>query len=220
MEASMTTRTADPPTKLRLLEAAQKLMLRSGFTATTVDEICTDAGLTKGSFFHYFKTKEDLGREVLGHYWASTQARVQSAPFVEIGEPLARLHGYLDLFVALAREPMIEKSCLFGNFSQEVAATHPVLRETCAEGFARWRDQIASDLEEARRVHTPSVDFDSASLADHFIAIYEGSLILAKARQDPRVIEEGVEHFRRYLDVLFSKAEVKKTEGRKGKRTS
>jgi TetR/AcrR family transcriptional repressor of nem operon len=200
----------DSPTKLKLLEAAQSLMLRKGFTATTVDEICAGAKLTKGSFFHYFTTKEDLGQQVLAHYWSSTQARVQTAPHVEIQDPLARLHGYLDLFVALARQPEIEKSCLFGNFAQEIATTHSALRETCAEGFTRWRDQIAAELEEAKKVHTPSVDFDSASLADHFIVIYEGSLILAKARQDPRVIERGVEHFRRYLDVLFGENRKRK----------
>lgn len=212
----MSTQNVDPPTKLRLLEAAQSLMLKKGFTATTVDEICADARLTKGSFFHYFKTKEDLGRQVLDHYRSSTQARLQTAPFVEIEDPFLRLHGYLDLFVALARQPAIEKSCLFGNFAQEIATTHPSLRETCAEGFAFWRDQIASELEEARSVHTPAVDFDSGGVADHFIAIYEGSLILAKARQDPRVIEQGVEHFRRYLDVLFGKDKAT----RKGKRSS
>ena len=220
MPAITTPQQADPPTKVKLLEAAQKLMLKKGFTATTVDEICADANLTKGSFFHYFRTKEDLGQQVLGHYWSSTQARVQSAPFVEIEDPLARLHGYLDLFVALAREPRIEKSCLFGNFAQEIAATHPRLRKTCAQGFARWRDQIASELEATKKVHRPSVDFDSGSVADHFIAIYEGSLILAKARNDPRAIERGVEHFRRYLDVLFGRGEAKRTHGRKEKSAS
>ncbi len=220
MPAITTPQQADPPTKVKLLEAAQKLMLKKGFTATTVDEICADANLTKGSFFHYFRTKEDLGQQVLGHYWSSTQARVQSARFVEIEDPLARLHGYLDLFVALAREPRIEKSCLFGNFAQEIAATHPRLRKTCAQGFARWRDQIASELEATKKVHRPSVDFDSGSVADHFIAIYEGSLILAKARNDPRAIERGVEHFRRYLDVLFGRGEAKRTHGRKEKSAS
>ncbi len=122
--------------------------------------------------------------------------------------------------MALARQPKIEKSCLFGNFAQEIAATHPRLRKTCAQGFARWRDQIASELEATKKVHRPSVDFDSGSVADHFIAIYEGSLILAKARNDPRAIERGVEHFRRYLDVLFGRGEMKRTHGRKEKSAS
>src|SRR5689334_24216214 len=57
------------PTKEKLLDAAQQLMLSKGFPATTVDEICDTAGFTKGSFFHYFESKEQLGKEVLNRFY-------------------------------------------------------------------------------------------------------------------------------------------------------
>ena len=180
-------------------------MLTRGFTATRVDEVCAEAGLTKGSFFHYFKSKEEFAEAALDYYWTKTQAMLRAAPSVALEDPLARVHGYLDLFVAIAADEGVEKSCLFGNLSQELAPTHPALQAACSSGFSRWAGQIAGELEEAKRLHPPRVDFDSASLADHFIAVYEGSLVLAKAKGDARVLAENVEHFRAYLDALFGR---------------
>jgi TetR/AcrR family transcriptional repressor of nem operon len=195
-----------PAAKTTLLDAGQKLMLTRGFTATTVDEICAKAGLTKGSFFHYFKSKDEFGAAVLDHYWTSTQGLLRDAPFNDLDDPLERFHGYLDLFVALARDPTVEKSCLFGNFSQEVAPTHGELRAICSQGFTQWAGQVARELDEAKRIYAPTADFDSVSVAEHFLAVYEGSLILVKAKGDTQVLERNVEHFRRYVLALFDPA--------------
>jgi TetR/AcrR family transcriptional repressor of nem operon len=191
--------------RARLLASGRTLMLTRGFTRTSVDEICAEAGLTKGSFFHHFRTKDEFGEAVLDHHWESTQAVLESAPFAELADPLERLHGYLDLFVALAADESVVKSCLFGNLSQELAPTHPGLRAACDAGFSRWAGQIASDLDEAKRLHAPRADFDSVGLAEHFIAIYEGSLVLAKAKGDAQVLADNVEHFRAYIDSLFER---------------
>jgi TetR/AcrR family transcriptional repressor of nem operon len=190
-------------TKAKLLEAGQRLMLSGGYTATTLDQICAEAGVTKGSFFHYFKSKDEFGTALLDSYWSWGQEMLKHGAFSELGDPLDRLHGYLDFFVAGARDPAVAKSCLFGNLSQEVAPVHPGLRARCAEGFEGWADQIARELDEAKRRYPPRVDFDSFSLARHFIAIYEGSLILVKAHDDAHLLEENVEHFRRYVTALF-----------------
>jgi len=192
-------------TKTRLLEAGRRLMLTRGFAATAVDDVCAEAGLTKGSFFHHFRTKEQFAEAALDHHWATGQALLHGGPHAELADPLDRIHGYLDLFVAVAADERVEKSCLFGNLSQELAPTNPVLRAACAAGFSRWADQIATDLEEAKRLHPPRVAFDSVSLAEHFVAIYEGSLVLAKAKGDARVLAENVEHFRAYLESLFGR---------------
>jgi TetR/AcrR family transcriptional regulator, transcriptional repressor for nem operon len=187
-------------------------MLTRGFTATTVDDICAEAELTKGSFFHYFKSKEDFGEAALAHYWTSGQEMLQ-AHFDAVEDPLRRLHAYLDLMIALARDPDIPKSCLFGNFSQEVAPTNERLRAACSSGFAGWADQIAADLDEAQALYPPAAPFESRELAEHFIAIYEGSLILAKARGEGTVLERNIEHFRRYIDALFGRKGESDGEG-------
>lgn len=68
---------ANPETRERLYESAQRLMIEKGYPATSIDEICTAAGVTKGSFFHYFGSKDQLGRELLERYLA---VRVAAMP--------------------------------------------------------------------------------------------------------------------------------------------
>ena len=117
----MRTARTDSPTKDRLLHAAQELMLAKGYNATTVDEICEAAGLTKGSFFHYFRGKEELGAAVLERYCDSTMQMLQAAPHRQIKDPLKRLFGYLDFLMEMSRSPLAAKGCLLGTFAQELS---------------------------------------------------------------------------------------------------
>ncbi len=86
-------------TKEKILEEAQKLMLTKGFNATTVEEICEAAGVTKGSFFHYFESKEDLGKTVTEYYWQKMSGLIGNAPFRKYSDPLRRIYGFIDYFI-------------------------------------------------------------------------------------------------------------------------
>src|SRR6516225_3123116 len=106
---------SDSLTKHKMLDAAQDLMLAKGYTATSVDEICEAAGLTKGSFFHYFEGKEHLGRLVAERFYASWQQLSRAAPFRRKKDPLDRVFGQVDFFIAMSRRPAW-KGCLLGTF--------------------------------------------------------------------------------------------------------
>src|SRR6516164_7584070 len=100
---------SDSLTKQKLLDAAEELMLAKGYTATSVDEICTAAGLTKGSFFHYFEGKEHLGRVVAERFYAARKQMFASAPFHQKKDPLERVLGRIDFFLDMARGPHTPK---------------------------------------------------------------------------------------------------------------
>ncbi len=193
------------PTKEKLLESAQQLMLAKGYGATTVDEICELAGVTKGSFFHYFECKEDLGKAVLDHFVTFMFRAVQEAQFHKQKEPLQRVYGYLDFLIALSKNPDIPNSCLLGNFSQELSDTLPEIRSQCERHFGQWTKAFKKDLDEAKAKYCPKAAIDTHSLAEHLIAIMEGSIILAKAQQDRGIIEKNLQHFKQYLKTLFKK---------------
>src|SRR5258708_36112840 len=106
----------DSPTKQKLLDAAQELMLVKGFTATSVDEVCEAAGLTKGSFFHYFESKEHLGKVVAERFHASMGQMFASAPFYQAKDPLDRVFGRVDFLIELTRRPHGAMGCLLGMF--------------------------------------------------------------------------------------------------------
>lgn len=196
---------AHSPTKEKLLEAAQQLMLVKGFPATTVDEICETAGFTKGSFFHYFESKEQLGKEVLDRFYCSLQQKVQQGSFRKNSDPLQRVYGYVDRFIEMSKNPELPSGCLLGNFTQELSDTHPEIRSLCAQRFAEWAAALKHDLDEAKTKYAPKAPFDTQSLAEYFIAVMQGSQILATAKQDKRVFEQNLQHFRRYIKNLFEK---------------
>jgi TetR/AcrR family transcriptional repressor of nem operon len=193
------------PTKEKLLEAARQLMLAKGYGATTVDEICELAGVTKGSFFHYFENKEDLGKSVLDHFVTVMFRTIQEAPFHDRKDPFQRIYGYLDFLIALSKNPDIPNSCLLGNFSQELSDTLPEIRSRCERHFGQWTEAFKKDLDDAKAKYCPKATIDTRSLAEHLIAIMEGSIILAKAKQDKEMIEKNLQHFRLYLKALFKK---------------
>ncbi|MBI4972616.1 MAG: TetR/AcrR family transcriptional regulator [Candidatus Omnitrophica bacterium] len=190
-------------TKEQLLQKATELMLAKGFTAVTVDEICKKTGITKGGFFHYFKSKEDLGKSALEYYWQLQMQMIQNMPFKAIKDPLKKLHAFLDSFEALANNPHVSKSCLIGNFSQELAATNPGIQALCKEKFSLFAGMLKQILDKAKQMYAPRSRLDTKSLAEHFVALFQGSLILAKAKNNTQVIEEGIRHFRRYVISLF-----------------
>jgi TetR/AcrR family transcriptional repressor of nem operon len=194
---------ADSPTKEKLLEAAQELMLARGYTATSVDEVCASAGLTKGSFFHYFESKERLGMEVAQRFFAARKEMFLSAAFRRKKDPLQRVFGYIDFLVEMARGPGAKNGCLLGTFVQELHDSHPKIRSVCAGCFAEQCADLERYLEEAKAAYAPRGRWSPRTLAEHLVAILQGSLILAKARQDAKVLEASLEHFREYLKCLF-----------------
>ena len=100
---------------------------------------------------------------------------------------------------------MAAKGCLLGTFAQELSDTHPKIRSKCAARFREWAEGLKEDLDAAKAAYAPKARWETGSLAEHFIAVVEGGLILAKAKQDQTVIEESLRHFRRYLSSLFGK---------------
>ena len=200
----MRTRQENPATREKLLETAQHLMLAKGYTATSVEEICETANLTKGSFFHYFASKEDLGKAVLDRYVLSMFQLARNAPFSKKSDPLQRLYGYIDFMIEVSKDPARRGGCLLGNFAQVLTDTHPEIRTQCAAHFSMWADMLKQELDAAKAVHKVK-GLDAGTLSDHFIALFEGSLMLAKTRQDLDVISKNLEHFKRYLKSIFGK---------------
>lgn len=201
----MRTAQAHSPTKEKLLEAAQRLMLVKGFSATTVDEICAAADLTKGSFFHYFESKEHLGREVLEHFCCSQQQQVQQGLFCKKSDPLQRVYGFVDRFIEMWKDPQFPSRCLLGNFAQELSDTYPGIRSLCAQHFAGSAQALKQELDEAKAKYAPKASLDTQSVAEYFMAVVQGSYIVAKATQDSRVVEKNLQHFKRYVKSLFEK---------------
>jgi TetR/AcrR family transcriptional repressor of nem operon len=194
-----------PEKREKLLDSAERLMLAKGFVASTVDEICADAGVTKGSFFHYFKSKDDLGKAVLDRFCDIRLKLMQESPAQRKKDPLERIYGAVDFAIQMSKSPLAKNGCLLGHFAQELSDSHPRMRSLCVRRFTEWAAHVKRELDGAKAKYLAKSRLDTESLADHFIAIIEGALIIAKAKQDMKVLEKSLLHYKSYLQALFGK---------------
>ena len=199
----MRTRQEHSKTKEKILKTAEQLMLAQGYAATSIEKICKAAKLTKGSFFHYFKNKEDLGKTLVERFCCSSQEKIQQVCCKESGQdPLARVYLYID---SVIEGKAGKGGCLIGTFAQELSDTHPHIRSCCAKGFEEWAEVLRKDLTQAKAKYAPKLSVDGQSLAEYLIAVFEGAQILARAKKDPRVVRESMQHAKRYLRSLFGR---------------
>lgn len=191
--------------KTKLLDAALSVIRSRGYSATTVDDLCQAAGVTKGGFFHHFKSKEDLAVAAAGHFSAMADGLFSSAPYRTLPDPVDRLLGYVDFRKAILRGELPEFTCLLGTMVQEAYDTHPPIREACDQFISHHAAMLESDIAEAMRQRHLQSDWTAGSLALYTQAVVQGAFILAKAKHSPDVAAACLDHLRRYLEMLFRK---------------
>ena len=201
--------------RTRLLDAALDLIRAKGYAATAVDEICHRAGVTKGSFFHHFRSKDDLALAAVAHWEAKAARLFAAAPYHQAQDPLDRLLGYVDFRAAILTGELADYTCLLGTLVQETYATHPEIRAACEQALSSHVAELTRDVEAARQLYAPDASWSAESVGNFIQAVLQGSFIQAKAKQGPEVVGENLEHLRRTLRVLFqpnSYSELKKKE--------
>jgi len=195
---------ADPtPAKIRLLNAALARFRERGYTDTTVEDLCRAAGVTKGTFFHYFASKEALARAAIQHWNEMTGALFAGASYHHVADPRERLLAYLDFRVQLVRGELPEFTCLLGTLAQEVFASHPALGAACGSGMDGHLRTLVPTIEAAKARYAPQADWSAESLARHMQVVIQGSFVLAKALQTPQVVQEAIEHLKNYVEQLL-----------------
>jgi len=191
--------------KDKLLDAALSLIREKGFSATTVEDLCERAGVTKGAFFHYFKSKNELGVAAANHWSAVTGALFEQAPYHDLEDPLERVLAYIEFRRSLLQGGIPEFTCLVGTMVQETYDAHPDIRDACGASIFGHAGTLVADIEAARSAHGVTGDWTAESLAAHTQAVLQGAFILAKAKGDVRVAIESVDHLRRYVELLFAR---------------
>ncbi len=187
----------------KLLDAALGLIRGQGYGATSVDELCQAAGVTKGAFFHHFRSKEDLGVAAAKHFGEMAEAAFATAPYRRLGTPVERLLGYVDFRRHILQGEMQDYTCLLGTMVQEVYSSHPAIRDACQREITGHAMTLRDDIAAAMAASRASGGWTATSLALHVQAVIQGAFILAKASGGPEVAAESLGHLRRYLSMLF-----------------
>lgn len=191
--------------RTRLLTAAHGVVRQKGYAATSVDDLCRAAGVTKGGFFHHFPTKEALA--VAGAEAWTEHARTRiftDAPWMRVTDPLDRVLAHIEFRLAMLDGPVEAFTCFVGTMVQEAYATSPAIRAACDASITAYAERLAEDVQAA--IEDRSVkDVSAIDIAFHIQAVLQGAFILAKAKDDPTIARASVAHLKRYITMLFGK---------------
>jgi TetR/AcrR family transcriptional regulator, transcriptional repressor for nem operon len=199
-----------PSARTRLLDAAHAVVRQKGFAATSVDDLCRAAGVTKGAFFHHFPTKDALAVAGAEAWTEMARARIfTDAPWMRVEDPLARVLAHIDFRLAMLDGPVEAFTCFVGTMVQEAYATSPAIRAACDASITAYAERLAEDVQAAIEAYGPRDGLTALDLAFHIQAVLQGAFILAKAKDDPAIARASVTHLKRYIEMLFGKKETR-----------
>lgn len=202
----MSTTGGKPDARSKLLDAALMVIRVKGYSATTVDDLCAAAGVTKGAFFHHFKSKDDLAVAAADHWSDVTGALFAAAPYHGHADPLDRVLGYIDFRKSLLQGDVPEFTCLVGTMVQESYETAPAIRDACDRSISSHAATLEADIQAVIDSRGLSPGWSARSLALYTQAVLQGAFILAKAKGSAAAAAESIDHLRRYLELLFQPA--------------
>jgi TetR/AcrR family transcriptional repressor of nem operon len=188
-----------------LLEAATELIRMKGYTSTTVDDLCARAGVSKGTFFHNFSSKEDLAVAAANRWSKVTSEFFLSAPYHQKSDPLERVLGYVRFRKEILKGELAEFTCLVGTLVQEVYSSHPPINKACFDSIFHHAETLVADFSEAKKRYASQASWTPESLALHTQAVIQGSFILAKASGEVSFAADSIDHLENYIQLLFKK---------------
>lgn len=191
----------------RILDAAESLILTGGYGATSIDQIIEQVGVTKGTFFYHFKSKDELARSLVDRYAVADrrllEENLRRAEALS-KDPVQRLLIFVGLFIEMAegmREPA--PGCLFASYCYESRLFDEEIHEVVAEAILRWREEVGRLIRAAVQARPPLAEVDVDSLADLLTGVFEGAYILARTLKEPGAFAAQLRHYRTYLELLF-----------------
>lgn len=189
------------------MDAAEVLILEQGFSATSIERVIDRVGITKGAFFHHFRSKSDLAYALVERYAAldlgNLERNMLRAEKLS-RDPLQQVLIFVGLFQESAEE-LTEPypGCLFASYLNEAQLfderTLGIIRTTMQE----WRRRLGAKFESVLRVRTAALPVSAESLADMMTVIFEGAFILSKTMKEAETVAGQITHYRNYIELLF-----------------
>ncbi len=184
------------PKRNELIRVGREIIVRQGFNAAGLSNILSAANTPKGSFYYYFKSKEDFGIAIIEDFATEYQEKLGKTISNEQLSPLQRLNSYFAAGLADMEACGCVNGCLIGNLAQELAAQNEVFRDRINQIFSSWEEQFAVCLDAAQTSRELSSDTNTVQLAQFIIAGWQGAILQAK-------VARSTEPMKTFVGTLF-----------------
>ena len=194
-------------TREKILATAMDLALRQGHVATSIDEIITQAGITKGTFFYHFASKKALSAALIEKFSAAEietlEGNLAKANKLS-NDPLQQLLIFIGLIQELQSSKQYEIGCLYASYSYEDQLVDAGINSMVTATMNRWRDELSNKIKEIIKRYPPRTPVDPDQLSDMFMVTLEGAYVLSRLMQRSNVVDVHLEQYKRYIESLFS----------------
>lgn len=202
----MTTKTG---TKSKILDTAQSLMLKNGFHGVTVDKLIAAAGISKGSFFYHFRSKDDLPAALLERFIEHQGEQLQHAlntPRSDTQSPLEYALEVVDLTVEVFLQKYDgQPGCVMAAFSYQLMQQFPEVNDISRRALAGWQKGFTPLFLKAMSRPNEAL---AAELAELFMCVLQGANIVARIHSCPKAIQQATKHFKLHLQHICSQSEL------------
>lgn len=183
----------------RLIRAGTEMLCEQSYASMGVDSVLLRAGLSKGSFYHFFPSKENFCLQVITHYADYFNQKLDRILSHTEVSPLERLSLYVQEGIEGVERFEFRRGCLIGNLSQELGASHQVFGSELENIFQGWQDRVARCLQQAVEAGELNASTDTQDLAEFFWMGWEGALIRVKVLKSTAPIKRFANQFFKIL---------------------
>ena len=187
--------TGHSETREALLNAGVAALTAKGFSATGIDEILRSVDVPKGSFYHYFKSKEAFGAQLIDRYAVYFTSKLDRILLNEARSPLQRMEDFVEDAVIGMQRFEFTRGCLVGNLGQEMGALPPAYRNLLIDVFHTWQNRTATCLKAAVDMGEIHPDIDCDAAAEYFWIGWEGAVLRAKLEQSEAPLRQFMKGF-------------------------
>ena len=191
-------------TKNQIIEAGRKAMIAKSYNGVGLNEILNEAGVPKGSFYHFFKSKEELGVAVIEGSVEENTEKLRVALTDPRLSPLTRLETYFVWARDEIHSRELRQECLVCKLALELSSLSEPLREAVRKGWDQWRLIMTQCIQEAQEAGEVDPQHDAENLAEFIVYSFEGAMIRVQVNNNIRPVNQ----FLHFVFQVLLKAKV------------
>jgi TetR/AcrR family transcriptional regulator, transcriptional repressor for nem operon len=196
-------KTSAKATRERLVEAGLYLFWLQGYAATGIAEILARASANAGSFYHFFKTKEELLLAVLEMYIRSLEPVVVQPVLRQVADPVERVFGILEFYRRNLLATGCTYGCPIGRLALEIPEEQFRVHKRLADNFDGWTAAVEKCLEDARERFPAGTNLNT--LSKFVLTVMEGGVMQSRAHREVAPFDASVEHLREYFRLMMAR---------------